>query len=195
MQPLHYILLVGAVVIVGAFVMPKRKQDTPPQAAQSVRNMETALEQFMENMEKDNEDLVKLVVSAQQSSKLESEKKDDRIIALEKRCQQLEEQLQSTVTGMAAMTPSVSQASQLLGNTGLLKTSISDHSLENNQKQMDSENMSPTDHGTIHARYPELFQLYTAGKSIESIAKKLGMNKGEVQLIIGLAKQEGSQHV
>ena len=39
-------------------------------------------------------------------------------------------------------------------------------------------------------RYPELFYLYRQGKSIEQIAKKLGINKGETALIIQLAKQE-----
>ena len=47
---------------------------------------------------------------------------------------------------------------------------------------------------TIKARYKELFDLYDSGKSIEYIAKKLGRNKGEVQLILGLAKQEEPQH-
>ncbi|WP_042160514.1 DUF6115 domain-containing protein [Paenibacillus gorillae] len=43
---------------------------------------------------------------------------------------------------------------------------------------------------TIQSRYAELLELYSQGKSIELIAKKLGMNKGEVQLILQLAKQE-----
>jgi hypothetical protein len=42
---------------------------------------------------------------------------------------------------------------------------------------------------TITERYAELFDLYRQGKSIEFIAKKIGMNKGEVILIIDLAKQ------
>jgi DNA-binding NarL/FixJ family response regulator len=46
----------------------------------------------------------------------------------------------------------------------------------------------------IQVRYSELFQLYGQGKSIEVISKKLGMNKGEVQLIIQLAKQEEAAH-
>jgi len=47
---------------------------------------------------------------------------------------------------------------------------------------------------TVRARYKELFDLHDSGKSIEYIAKKLGKNKGEVQLIIGLARQEEPQH-
>ncbi|HZG58321.1 hypothetical protein [Paenibacillus sp.] len=47
---------------------------------------------------------------------------------------------------------------------------------------------------TVKARYKDVFDLYDGGKSIEFIAKKLGKNKGEVQLIIGLAKQEEPHH-
>lgn len=47
---------------------------------------------------------------------------------------------------------------------------------------------------TVKERYRELFDMYEGGKSIEYIAKKLGKNKGEVQLIIGLARQEERPH-
>ncbi len=42
----------------------------------------------------------------------------------------------------------------------------------------------------IKQRYAELFELYELGKSMDFIAKKLGMNKGEISLILLLAKQE-----
>jgi len=45
----------------------------------------------------------------------------------------------------------------------------------------------------IRSRYPELFAWHDAGKSVEYIAKKTGMNKGEVMLILQLAKRE-EQH-
>jgi hypothetical protein len=45
----------------------------------------------------------------------------------------------------------------------------------------------------IRGRYRELFALYDAGKSVDYIAKKSGMNKGEVMLILQLAKRE-EQH-
>lgn len=43
---------------------------------------------------------------------------------------------------------------------------------------------------SVKSRFKELFDLHESGKSIDYIAKKLGKNRGEVQLIIGLAKQE-----
>ena len=45
---------------------------------------------------------------------------------------------------------------------------------------------------SIKSRYAELFDLYEQGKSIDMIAKSTGLQRGEVQLIIQLAKQEES---
>lgn len=187
MQPyLQYIVLLGAVVIVGAFVLPRKKQDTalPPQAMQ---NMETALEQFMENMEKDNEELVLLVRNAQLESKTDASRKDQRIAQLEKKCEQLTEQLQlihsvGGPTGRQAETPA----------PALPVDTFKQQQHEFEQPELDKE--ATPEPKTIQSRYKEIFVLYEQGKSIEIISKKLGMNKGEVQLIIQLAKQEGAAH-
>jgi hypothetical protein len=47
----------------------------------------------------------------------------------------------------------------------------------------------------MKSRYAELFSLHDQGKSVEFIAKKLDMNKGEVNLIIQLSKQEERSRV
>ncbi|MDF2815210.1 MAG: hypothetical protein K0Q81_1410, partial [Paenibacillus sp.] len=69
------------------------------------------------------------------------------------------------------------------------------HSGELDHVQSASEVMAPDkplkhEGMNIRYRYTELFALEKQGKSIDHIAKKLGMNKGEVMLIIQLAKQE-----
>lgn len=170
MQPyLPYLLLLGAVVIVAALVMPRKKQlaELPDQ---TIQNMENALEQFMENMEQENRELLQLVAEAQRAAKAESELKDKRIDALEQKCGQLSEQLQQLQLQLHA---SVHQAAP----------------------DEAEEKLAPTvPRDTIQSRYPDLFRLYDEGKSIEAISKKLGMNKGEVQLIIQLAKQEAAAH-
>nr|WP_285860131.1 MULTISPECIES: hypothetical protein [Paenibacillus] len=45
----------------------------------------------------------------------------------------------------------------------------------------------------VRDRYPQLFELYSSGKSIDSITKTLGIPRGEVQLILQLAKREESR--
>lgn len=198
LEPWHYIALLGAVVAVLALSMPRHKTVNPP--VQSVQNMETALEQFMENMEKDNEDLLQLVAKAQADAKEEGKNKDGRIAALEERCEALDLQLRDTMSQLARTTATFDTGPQATGKIDNLDSTVKrvDSALSEETTSGDSSTFAISSHAqpqSIVSRYPELFRLYEQGKSIEAIAKKLEMNKGEVQLIIGLAKQEGAAHV
>lgn len=182
----QYVVLLGAVVAIGAFLLPKKKaesaaSDTP----RSVQNMETALEQFMENMERDNEELMSLVKQSQEDARRENDRKDKRIASLELRCEQLAEHLQSAMKSLES-TSAPKQAKT--AEAAAVPAAPMRPAEQPNQQEI-----MPT--ASIQSRYAELFRLYSDGKSIEAIAKKLGMNKGEVGLIIGLAKQEGAAHV
>ncbi|RIX51798.1 hypothetical protein D3P08_15395 [Paenibacillus nanensis] len=196
MEPWLNVVLVGAVVIAAALIMPKKKPESE-HSSQSVRNMETALDEFMENMEKDNEQLLQLVSETQQHAKLEAQLKDQRISLLEERCGQLERLLQEAIVrpAVAASHPAHAPAKDAVSDAGARAGSTSEEGLAVSaepDKLGDSEKTQNPD--SIHARYAELFQLYGEGKSVEAIAKRLGMNKGEVQLIIGLSKQEEAAH-
>lgn len=60
------------------------------------------------------------------------------------------------------------------------------------EPQADADRASGS--GSLRRRYSELFLLHDQGKSVDAIARKLGMNNGEVSLIIQLAKREGEAH-
>lgn len=47
---------------------------------------------------------------------------------------------------------------------------------------------------SIRERYRTLVDLYERGRSVEQVAKAMHMNKGEVQLILQLAKREANRH-
>lgn len=210
MEPWHYIALLGAVIAVWALGMPRNKTSNPPE--QSVKNMETALEQFMENMEKDNEELLQMLAKSQADAKQEAERKDGRIAALEQRCETLSGQLQQTLDKLAQTSaaaskdpaPHVSSSAESAvsaaagvsdASTNTAPQSEAEASIQSAEESDNAETRYEDGSRSPHSiadRYAELFRLYREGKSIESIAKKLGMNKGEVQLIIGLAKQEGA---
>lgn len=49
---------------------------------------------------------------------------------------------------------------------------------------------TPERPAAISERYAELLELYERGRSVEQVAKAMNMNKGEVQLILQLAKRE-----
>lgn len=148
--------------------------------------METALEQFMDNMEQDNQELVALVAKSQEEAREDQQLKELRIAELELKCTQLEEALQRCQ--QAADRKAIQAATAI-------DLPASQADLDATASQIQSQSPSHADQPdlaerAIKSRYKLLFDLYEEGKSIEAIAKKLSLNKGEVQLILGLAKQE-----
>ncbi len=190
MEAWQYIVIVGAAVLTAAFVMPRNRTG---QAGQTTVQMETALEQFMENMEKENEEIVRLISDAQQTAKRDAERQAKRMAELEKRCADLAEELRQLKSaaaeaerGAVARQAAAAAASATSGMQ-LREADVSGEPETASGHRDAGEGREPD---SIQTRYAELFRLYAEGKSIEAVAKKLGMNKGEVQLIIGLAKQE-----
>lgn len=191
MEAWQYIVIVGAAVLTAAFVMPRNRTG---QTGQSTVQMETALEQFMENMEKENEEIVRLISDAQQAAKRDAERQEKGMAELDKRCADLAEELRQLKSAAAeaergAVARQAAAAAAASAASGLpLREADAAGRPETASGHRDAgESREPY---SIQTRYAELFRLYAEGKSIEAVAKKLGMNKGEVQLIIGLAKQE-----
>ncbi|GLX68510.1 DUF6115 domain-containing protein [Paenibacillus glycanilyticus] len=176
-----YIVLLGAVVVVVSLFLPKKQQ--PAQGSNDTRNMEIALEQFMENTELDHQEMVKLVTVLREEGKQQAEVNGQRLLELSNRCQLLEQQvatLQQQNDRLAAQAMPIAVPSQ--------------HATEADKLAIMGLEPEPAV-SSIQMRYAELFELYHQGKSIEAIAKKMNMNKGEVQLILQLAKQEEKANV
>ncbi|WP_127531914.1 DUF6115 domain-containing protein [Paenibacillus kobensis] len=180
MAPWGYVVLLGAFIVVVGFTRSRSKQDEQ-QPAKTTMNMEIALEQFMENMESDNRELVDLVKQSQEDNARQLELREKRIIDLEHRCAELETKLQQSIVQPALHTAPVVP----------LSSSAADFQVPHTEEEAQPELNRPS----IRDRYAELFELYDQGKSIEAVARKLEMNKGEVQLIIQLAKQEEGARV
>ncbi|SFI52716.1 hypothetical protein SAMN02799624_01211 [Paenibacillus sp. UNC496MF] len=200
MEPWQTIMLLGGIAIVCAAVLPRRSAGGSARGGaedrdRTMRGMETALEQFMENMEADNREIADLVGKSAQEAQAMAAKRDERLERLETRCAELEAALsellrtqtesktmpalynvgtQPEAPALSAAEPSIPAAAGLREAAFLAADGAEDD--------------TRTD--SIRGRYSELFELHSAGKSIEAIAKKLGRHKGEVQLILQLAKQE-----
>ncbi|MUT66382.1 hypothetical protein [Paenibacillus sp. NEAU-GSW1] len=182
-----YVVLVGAAVLVLALFAPKPKA-VQTAASQTTNNMEIALEQFMENTEQDHQELVKLVTQFREQTQSQSDLKENRIVQLESRIQTLEQALQETRQGMQQQWADA----QLAASLAVLPVQSGETAPPQINAEMIEPAASDAQAASIHSRYAELLELYSQGKSIEAIAKKLAMNKGEVQLILQLAKQEES---
>ncbi|MBB3109420.1 hypothetical protein FHS18_001472 [Paenibacillus phyllosphaerae] len=196
MDPWLYIVLLGGVVLVVGLLMPRGKQQADPQQS-SVRSMEIALEQFMENMEAENGRMVELAAKVKQDLHASAKSNDERFRQLEIRCADLEQALARQTMSQApvayiqtdritaAEQAALSQAAETFKPAAPIEAPM-----DILPEEADMEEEDPS----LRGRYNELFSLYEAGKSIEAISKKLGMNKGEVQLILQLSKQEEKVH-
>ncbi|MGI2293071.1 DUF6115 domain-containing protein [Paenibacillus sp. GXUN7292] len=173
-EPWHYIVLLGAAIAVIAYAMPRAKSKAAADAAKT-KDMEQLLEQYMFTAEQEHEALVQLVKEAQQSSKQTASAHESKVSQLE--------------TQLAALMNELEQQKKSRAEQHLqAQPAAAAQNLPAQQESIE-EKPAPT---SLEQRYEQLFQLHNSGKSIEAIAKKLQLNKGEVQLIIQLAKQEAS---
>jgi len=178
-DPWQLIVLLGAVIAAAAFLMPRRKAGSGSDEASAVQ-LQTALEQFMETMEADNREIAESIAGMQERVRQENASRDERIAALERRAAELEQLLGRTESRLAERIDGIGR----LAATGSAPESATDAAPAEGADQ--PEPAGPN----IRSRYPELFALHEQGKSVEAIAKQTGMNKGEVMLILQLAKRE-----
>jgi hypothetical protein len=182
-DPWQLIVLLGAVIAAVALLMPRRKAGSRPDEA-SAAQLQTALEQFMEAMEADNREIAESIAGMQKRAREENAGRDERIAALERRAAELEKLL--------------NQAERRLDERidapgGKARAEAADAGEQAAEPEIAGE---PPVSGepTIRTRYAELFALHEQGKSVDAIARQTGMNKGEVMLILQLAKQEEERH-
>ncbi|WP_340003837.1 hypothetical protein MHH52_17775 [Paenibacillus sp. FSL K6-0276] len=191
MQPWVYIVLVGVAAILYALLLPARVKEGKAEQ-QSLKETEAALELYMADIERENEELVQLVSSIKQQSQTNHNVMQGQISELQSQLTELQQSallLEARVTdeekSLRELAVSVEKGSYVkdmsIGDPtdGTEKSSI--------QPEMKAKPIS-----SIKLRYPRLFELHEQGKSIDSIAKTAGLQRGEVQLILQLAKQEES---
>ncbi len=161
MHPWQLVALIGAGIIVYALLLPQRSSTS--KQTEMIQEIEETLEHFMDEIEAENKELLNLVAVMKKDGENQTSKLFGRIESLEK-------QVYEIAAGMAKKTEKVEQAAPVIPAA--------------------IEETAEISHMNIKERYLELLELDKQGKSIEYIAKKLGMNKGEIQLILQLARQE-----
>jgi len=174
LYPWIYIVLLGAAAVLYAFMLPKRREESAS-GEQLVKEVEATLEGYMAEIQQENEQLVELIrkMKEEQSAKLmeQAEQWSARIVELEKKAAASEDRLRAAEDRLEKVLSSVT---------------------EDRQAGAASNREAEAHMPSIKERYAELFEWYEQGKSIDMIAKASGMQRGEVQLIIQLARQEES---
>lgn len=191
MQPWVYVVLVGAVAIVYALRLPARVKEDSTQK-QSLKDTEAALELYMADIERENNEMLQLVSVIKQQSQNNKTVLQEEINGLK---EQLAELQKSTVQLDARVTAGEKGLLQLAAsnekdNAGV-RASKAGPSIAL-ESELEEPEIKPKPTSSIKLRYPRLFEMHEQGKSIDSIAKTAGLQRGEVQLILQLAKQEES---
>nr|WP_309121393.1 hypothetical protein [Paenibacillus sp.] len=217
------VALLGLVIILYASMLPRTSERKPVQE-DFLDSVGDTLQQFADEIESENKELIRMVGEMKREHEQRTGKLLARIEQLEKHSAAPEERLgalsPAAPTPSANSTPAsaprpfvASVAPELpppLRADRLRPESVTHVAAETRPSSVESAAATfPVEPGlkdkpapepasrfadTVKSRYKEVFDLHDSGKSIEHIAKKLGKNKGEVQLIIGLAKQEEPQH-
>lgn len=190
-SPWLSVVLLGVAITGYAWMMPKPSSKSKDSEISS----ESAYEQLLEDLEAENRELVDAVAKFKREQ-------DETVDKLSRRIVDMEHQMKlwslHTATAAAAA-PSISipnssselrQAEQApAAMPSQEHTTISPEPVK--EPEPEPIHVPPT---SIRGRYPELLALHDKGRSVEQIAKTLGLNKGEVQLVLQLARREEEQH-
>lgn len=194
-SPWLSIVLLGVAITGYAWMMPKPSAKDKGSEGSS----ESAYEQLLEDLEAENRELVDAVAKFKREQ-------DDTVDKLSRRIVDMEHQMRlwsvQASTAAAAATayaaPAPVSAAQPAAEAPYVEQAIaSSPSLEEQTiahepvSEQEPIHVPPT---SIRGRYPELLALHDKGRSVEQIAKALGLNKGEVQLVLQLARREEEQH-
>ncbi|MGO4270484.1 hypothetical protein AB4Z22_11635 [Paenibacillus sp. TAF58] len=199
MQPWMYVVLLGLVLIVYARFLPK-EQAAASNKTNVVQEIEETIEHFAAEMDEQNQTLLNLFSKTKQDYEIELAKLAGRLESLEKQKHELSQELTKVHvnhptnqrTNLPTDLISDVQSAVITG----IPAANSDYSVQVTSTELvapvkESVVEEPIYTGlSMKSRYQELFSLHDQGKGVEAIAKKLGMNKGEVSLILQLSRQE-----
>ncbi len=200
---MFYIVLLGAAALVYALLLPGRKSATEIKPA-GTGELEATLEQFMSEIERENEELIGLVAQMKQDLTSKQLAHQEQIAELRQRLGDVEytarqnaSRLEPLELASAAISSQAAAAEN--GPQTEVTATVPLTVVEENQPESHSTNLTedipaePEAAESVRDRYPELFELHAKGKSMDTIAKTIGIQRGEVQLILQLAKREESR--
>lgn len=189
-DPWVTVALLGVVIFGFAWLIPSRRAEDRAQGGS-----DPAYEQLLEELETENRELLDAVAKFKQEQDQTIQSMVKQIGDLQRRMQEMaEEQTAANLMPTTAVThvpATEADAASAIAEQSQADQPASPPMTAQQQVPSITETVSlPT---SINERYAGLLSLYRKGKSIEQIAKSSGMNKGEVQLILQLARREEEQ--
>ncbi len=180
-EPYIYVVLIGLCILVFSFLFAKPKKQASPESPQIMQEVEETMEGFMAELEEDNKKLLDTIAHMKESHNQSLHKMTERMERLEQEFQQERQDWKRLVlmtaenAGQAPARSAVPPQAQPIPQP---------------EPALPVPEESPKPAAGIRGRYEEVLCLHDDGKSVDYIARKCGLNKGEVNLIIQLALQE-----
>lgn len=185
MQPWIYIALLGFAALLYALMLPAHGSGKGTTAKEELNSLEETLTLFISDMERENDDMLKLIGAMKEQVQSGRTAQGEQIAALQAQLGEIRSAQAQLETRMAAGEDRLLQLA--MGQAETAAASAPDRASANRTEE---ENLPERPAPSIRPRYPQLFEMHDQGKSVDSIAKATGMQRGEVQLILQLARQE-----
>jgi hypothetical protein len=189
-DPWLSIVLLGAAITGYAWMLPK----TNVRGKETEFVSEAAYDRLLEDLETENRELVDAVAKFKKEQDETVDKLGRRIVDMEHQMKKWQEQSPPSAMPIDSKPPNL-PTNTFPSNEIVMPTPSTEPAREEPLNpitpEVDTIELPPT---TIRGRYPELLELHDKGRSVEQIAKAMGLNKGEVQLILQLARREEQQH-
>lgn len=200
--PWVFIVLLGIAALVYALLLPKR-QVAEISKGEAAREMEATLEQYMADIEKENEELIGMVAQMKQDFAGKQLAQQELMVELRQRLGEVEVLARQSDSRLLAVEAGMQQhefavADAVAEQAQPLVAVAAEPTLPPVPAEVQPEPVLPVaeepepQEEHVRDRYPELFDLYAQGKSMDMIAKTVGLQRGEVQLILQLARKEES---
>jgi hypothetical protein len=177
--------MLGAAALIYAFMLPQKKVDKSSSELM-IKEVEATLEQYMVDIEQENDVLVEIVGQMKKDTITKQMVFEEQVSEMQQRLQRVEQQSMDYEVHIAAIKQDKALHATALVEIQSVAVDVTDTTA------LEQSEVAPEPANSIKQRYSELFELYEQGKSIDMIGKLIGLQRGEVQLILQLAKQEGS---
>ncbi|WP_373229564.1 hypothetical protein [Cohnella sp.] len=189
-SPWLSIVLLGVAITGYAWMIPKASGKSKETEFVS----EAAYDRLLEDLETENRELVDAVAKFKREQDETVEKLGRRIVDMEQQMIKWLEQAPASATSSRSETldletSETTSSEKIITETAAASSII--HTPSSDPVMHEDIAIPPP---TIRSRYSELLELHDKGRSVEQIAKAMGMNKGEVQLILQLVRREEQQH-
>lgn len=195
-EPWFYIVMLGVAAILYSFLIPGGLSKNTIKPIQN-NEIEATLEQYMAEFENENQELIKLIAQMKQEFTTKQLAGQEQIVELRNRLVTVEQAMQSQEIKLHKFvstqeTTLMARMSEVVVTQPDSKQAAIEEVIPVLEEVVVEEENLKKHEDSLHHRYPELFELYNQGRSIDMIAKTVGIQRGEVQLILQLAHKEES---